>query len=140
MVNNPRIWTLIHHNSFRCCSASLGKKESRHIFSGPSLHVMHYHALQYTNDSVSTMMCKLLINCSEKGFCNTETTDEGVRGIFHWNKTEVNSTTSTVCFYGPPDVIVTRFCVSRNNLTAPSVEICRTIASTRFDTLQNVRY
>ena len=86
------------------------------------------------------MMGKLLINYSDIGFCNSETTDEGVRGIFYWNETEVNSTTSTVCFYGPPDVIVTRFCVSKNNLTAPSVESCRTIASTRFDTFQNVRY
>ena len=77
---------------------------------------------------------------SDNGFCNSERTDEGVRGIFQWNETEVNSNTSTGCFYGPPDVVVTRFCVSRNNLTAPSLENCRTIASTRFSTLQNVRH
>ena len=85
------------------------------------------------------MMCKILINYSDIGFCNSETTD-GVRGIFQWIETEVNSTTNTVCVYGPPDVIVTRFCASRNNLAAPSVENCRTIASTQFNTLQNVRY
>ena len=73
---------------------------------------------------------------SAAAFCNSERTDEEVRGIFQWNETEVNSTTSTGCFYEQPDVIVTRFCVSNNNLTAPSLENCRTIASTHFTTLK----
>ena len=82
----------------------------------------------------------LFLPTPDAGFCKSERTDAGVRGIFQWNETEVNSNTSTRCFYGPPDVIVTRFCVSRNNFPAPSFENCRTIASTRFDTFQNVRY
>ena len=76
------------------------------------------------------------------GFCNFETTDEGVRGTYQWNETEVGSNASVVCFYGPPDAIATRFCASRNNLRAPSLENCRTIASTRFNNMifENVRY
>ena len=83
--------------------------------------------------------CHFAYFISAAAFCNSERTDEGVRGIFQWNETEVNSNTSTRCFYGPPDVIVTRFCVSSNNLTAPSLENCRTIASTHFTALKNVR-
>ena len=85
------------------------------------------------------MSC-LFVPIPGAGFCNSERTDEGVRGIFQWNETGVNTNTSTGCFYGPPDVIVTRFCVSRNNFAAPSLKICRTIAGTRFDTFKNVRY
>ena len=88
---------------------------------------------------VFEMLHRHFLYISAVGFCNSERTDEGVKGIFQWNETEVNSTTSTGCFYGPPDVIVTRFCVSRNNLSAPSLENCRTIASTRFAALKNVR-
>ena len=59
--------------------------------------------------------------------------------MFRWNETEVNSNVSTTCFYGPPEVRVTRFCVSRNNLTAPSIENCRTVISDRYININNVR-
>lgn len=58
--------------------------------------------------------------------------------MFRWNETEVNTNVSTPCFYGPPNEMVTRFCVSRGNLTAPSIERCRTVISTRYTIIANV--
>lgn len=74
----------------------------------------------------------------EKGFCNSESTDEGRRGVFNWSETAVESDTSTTCMYGPSDLVVTRFCVSQNNLTNVNVEECRTVTSTQFTAIQNV--
>ena len=72
------------------------------------------------------------------GFCNAETLDGGRRGVFRWNETVVGNTVTTSCFYGPPEVIVARTCVSRQNLTAPSIENCRTFISNEYITLDNV--
>ena len=52
---------------------------------------------------------------------------------------KVNSTVRTSCFYGPPEVDVVRFCSSNNTLTTPVLEMCRTIISSRFTDLENVR-
>ena len=60
--------------------------------------------------------------------------------MFSWNETKVNSTVRTSCFYGPPEVDVVRFCNSNNSLTVPDLEMCRTIISSRFADLENVRY
>ena len=73
------------------------------------------------------------------GFCNAETIDGGTREVFRWNETEVNTNTSERCFYGPPDVVLTRTCLSPNNLTPTMIEICRTATSAEFMELQNVR-
>lgn len=74
------------------------------------------------------------------GYCNADSIDDGTRGVFLWNETIVNSTVRTSCFYGPPEVDVVRFCSSRNNLTTPDLEMCRTIISSRFIELEeNVR-
>ena len=72
------------------------------------------------------------------GFCNAETLDGGPRGVFRWNETVVGTTVTTSCFYGPPEVRVARVCVSRQNLTAPSIESCRTFISAQYSTLNNV--
>ena len=71
--------------------------------------------------------------------CNAETIDSGSRGVFHWNETEVNATTNASCFYGPPDVMVTRICLSPNNLSPAMIEICRTATTAQFAAIQNVR-
>ena len=49
--------------------------------------------------------------------------------MFHWNETEVNTTASTSCFYGPTAEMAKRQCVSRLNWAAPSVGQCRTVVS-----------
>ena len=72
------------------------------------------------------------------GYCNYETTDEGTRGLFNWNETEVNTTASTSCHYGPTEEMPTRRCVSRLNWAAPSVSQCRTVVSTQFSNIQKV--
>ena len=72
------------------------------------------------------------------GYCNYETTDEGTRGPFNWNETEVNTTASTSCFYGPTEEMATRLCVSRLNWAAPAVSQCRTVVSTQFSNIQQV--
>ena len=73
------------------------------------------------------------------GYCSYETTEEGTRGTFHWNETEVNTTASTSCFYGPNEVMATRQCVSRlTSWAAPSIDQCRTIVSTQFSNIQQV--
>ena len=59
--------------------------------------------------------------------------------MFHWNETEVNTQTSASCFYGPPDVMVTRICLSPNNLSPAMIEICRTVTTAQFAAIQNVR-
>lgn len=73
------------------------------------------------------------------GFCNAETIDGGPRGVFRWNETEVNTNASARCFYGPADVLVTRTCLSPNNLSQAMIEICRTEATAQFMQLQDVR-
>ena len=45
-------------------------------------------------------------------FCDSETIDGESRGVFHWNKTEVNTTCR--CLHGLQDAVVTRTCVSPN--------------------------
>ena len=72
------------------------------------------------------------------GYCNYETTDEGTRGLFNWNETEVNTTASTSCRYGPTEEMPTRRCVSSLNWVAPSVSQCRTVVSTQFSNIQKV--
>ena len=101
------------------------------------MHLIHI----YTKYIVSlTFKCDVwYLLHAEKGFCNSESLNGGTRGVFRWNEAEVNSNVSTTCFYGPPEVRVTRFCVSRNNLTAPSIEDCRTVISDRYISLNNVR-
>ena len=76
---------------------------------------------------------------SEGGFCNSVSLNGGTRGTFRWPETEVNNFTSTSCVFGPPSVMVTRFCASRNNLTEPSIERCRTVITTRYTDIENVR-
>ena len=75
---------------------------------------------------------------TELGYCNYGTTDEGTRGLFSWNETEVNTTASTSCFYGPTEEMPTRQCVSRLNWVAASVSQCRTVVSTQFNSIQQV--
>ena len=58
--------------------------------------------------------------------------------MFRWNETVVGTTVTTSCFYGPPEVRVERVCVSRQNLTAPSIESCRTFISAQYTILSNV--
>ena len=58
--------------------------------------------------------------------------------MFRWNETVVGTTVTTSCFYGPPEVRVERVCVSRQNLTAPSIESCRTFISAQYTILNNV--
>ena len=60
--------------------------------------------------------------------------------MFRWNATKVNSTVSTNCFYGPPEVKIERFCTLNATLTIPSLEMCKTVLSTRFTDLENVSY
>ena len=72
------------------------------------------------------------------GYCNYETTDEGTRGLFSWNETEVKTTASTSCLYGPTEEMPTRQCVFRLNWAAPSVSQCRTVVSTQFSNIQQV--
>lgn len=72
----------------------------------------------------------------EFGFCSYDTTNEGARGMFHWNETEVNTIASTTCLYGPNDEVAMRFCVSRDTWAAPSVEHCRTTVSGEFEMIQ----
>ena len=79
------------------------------------------------------------LHAVEVGVCNAETIDSGSRGVFHWNETEVNTQTSASCFYGPPDVMVTRICLSPNNLSPAMIEICRTVTTAQFAAIQNVR-
>ena len=71
-------------------------------------------------------------------FCESETTDEGVRGTFQWNKTVVNATAVTSCFYGPDGVVATRQCVSRLTWATPVVDRCKTIVSEGFNSLKQV--
>ena len=71
-------------------------------------------------------------------FCNHETTDEGMRGTFQWNKTEVNTTAVTSCFYGPAGVVATRLCVASNTWATPSVDQCKTVVSEQFSGFQQV--
>ena len=80
----------------------------------------------------------LCFTCAGLGYCSYETTEEGTRGTFHWNETEVNTTASTSCFYGPTEEMATRQCVSRLNWAAPSVGQCRTVVSTQFSNIQQV--
>ena len=75
---------------------------------------------------------------SALGYCSRESTDGGARGVFQWNETEVNSTTSTTCRYGPDGVMATRQCVSRIIWAAPSIDQCRTVASEQFSNIQQV--
>ena len=72
-------------------------------------------------------------------FCDSETIDGGSRGVFHWNKTEVNTTSSARCLHGPQDVVVTRTCVSHNKWTPAMIEICRTATTAQLDELKMVR-
>ena len=76
--------------------------------------------------------------CIFSDFCNNETTDEGTRGTFQWNKTEVNTTAITDCFYGPAEVVATRLCVSSNTWATPSVDQCKTVVSEQFSGFQRV--
>ena len=71
-------------------------------------------------------------------YCNYETTDEGMRGKFQWNKTEVNATAVTDCFYGPDGVVATRQCVFSNTWATPVVDQCETIVSEQFDRFKQV--
>ena len=73
---------------------------------------------------------------SALGHCSHESTDGGARGVFQWNETEVNSTASTICRYGPDGVMATRQCVSGNIWAAPSIDQCRTVASEQFSNIQ----
>ena len=73
------------------------------------------------------------------GFCNAETIDGGPREIFRWNETEVGTSASARCFFGPANATVTRTCLSPNNLSPAMIEICRTEATAQFLELQNVR-
>ena len=75
---------------------------------------------------------------SALGYCSHESTDGGARGVFQWNETEVNSTASTICRYGPDGVMATRQCVSRIIWAAPSIDQCSTVASEQFSNIQQV--
>ena len=75
---------------------------------------------------------------SELGFCDYEVTSEGSRGMFRWNETEVKTTASTVCFYGPAEQTATRLCVLRDSWAVPSVDQCGTIVSKQFTMIQQV--
>ena len=72
-------------------------------------------------------------------FCDSETIDGGSRGLFHWNKTEVNTTSSVMCLHGPQDAVVTRTCVSHNKWTPAMIAICRTATTAQLDELKMVR-
>ena len=72
------------------------------------------------------------------GFCSSETTDGGTRGMFQWNETEVNTTASTSCRYGPAEAMATRQCVSRLTWAAPSIDQCRTVVNEQFSNIQQV--
>ena len=80
----------------------------------------------------------IIFNYSALEYCCRESTDGGVRGVFQWNETEVNSTASTICHYGSDRVMATRRCVSRYTWAAPSIDQCRTVASEQFSNIQQV--
>ena len=76
---------------------------------------------------------------SALGYCSYEITEEGTRGLFHWNETEVDTSFSTRCFYGPTAEMATRQCVSRlTSWAAPSIDQCGTVVSTQFSNIQQV--
>ena len=78
------------------------------------------------------------LNCfAGFGYCNYQTTN-GTRGLFNWNETEVNTTASTSCFYGPTEVMPTRRCVSRLKWAATTVSKCRTVVSELFNKTKQV--
>ena len=58
--------------------------------------------------------------------------------MFHWNETEVNTTSSARCLHGPQDVVVTRICVSHNEWTPAMIEICRTATTAQLAELKMV--
>ena len=72
-------------------------------------------------------------------FCDSETIDGGSRGVFHWNKTEVSTTSSARCLHGPQDVVVTRTCISPNKWTPAMIEICQTATTAQLAELTMVR-
>ena len=72
------------------------------------------------------------------GFCSYEITDGGTRGMFQWNETEVNTTASISCRYGPAEAMATRQCVSGLTWAAPSIDQCRTVVSEQFSNIQQV--
>ena len=76
---------------------------------------------------------------AELGYCNYEITTTQTRGMFQWNETSVNTTTSTTCFYGPDSVVLARQCVSRLTWEPPSLDQCRTVVSEQFNDIQQVR-
>ena len=72
------------------------------------------------------------------GFCSDQTVREGLRGVFHWNETEVNSYAISSCFYGPPGVTVTRLCVANGLPAPPAITACRTVISSNFLNIKNL--
>ena len=58
--------------------------------------------------------------------------------MFQWNETAVNRTASTSCLYGPAEEMATRQCVARNMWASPSVTLCRTVVSEKFQDLNKV--
>ena len=61
-----------------------------------------------------------------------------MRGTFQWNKTEVNATAVTDCFYGPDGVVATRQCVFSNTWAPPVVDQCKTIGFDSFKQVNSV--
>ena len=61
-----------------------------------------------------------------------------MRGTFQWNKTEVNATAVTNCFYGPDGVVATRQCVFSNTWATPFVDQCETIGFDSFKQVNSV--
>ena len=73
----------------------------------------------YNNKCLVKIM-HVISSASELVFFNDNTTVGGCRGMFQWKETVVNTTTSTSCMHGPPGVMATRHCVSRDMWEPPS--------------------
>lgn len=75
---------------------------------------------------------------AESGYCSYEVTQEGTRGQFQWNETEVSLMAHSSCLYGPANFTITRLCAAREMLVEASVELCRTAISESFNAVKQI--
>ena len=69
------------------------------------------------------------------GFCDTNSTEEIDRGVFQWQESVTNSSDTHSCPFGPSGAVGTRMCVSRLIWSDPVVDMCGTVISLGFQTL-----